>query len=82
MPMSRSAPTAFAMSVGKLLRTPPSTSTMPPVRTGSNMPGMDIVERNAVMMEPSPQYFAFELTMSPATQANGTGSELKERLSW
>ena len=70
------------MSAGKLLRTPPSTSTMRPVRTGSNRPGIDIVERIAVVMDPLPQFFALELTMSPATQTKGIGSFEKEMLSW
>ena len=43
---------------------------------------MDIVERIAVVMEPLPQFFALELTTSPATQRNGIGSRAKERLSW
>ena len=69
------------MSVGKLLRTPPSTSTIPLVRTGLKRPGIDIVERIAVVMLPLPQFLAYELTTSPATHMNGRGSLEKEMLS-
>ena len=70
------------MSVGELLRVPPSTRTIFWVRTGSKSPGMDIVERIAVVMEPPPQYLAWELTTSPATQTKGMGRSRKEMLSW
>ena len=69
------------MSVGKLLRVPPSTSTMPLERTGSKRPGIDIVERTAVFREPDTQFFALPETTSVATQTKGTGSSAKLRLS-
>ena len=56
---------------------PPSTSTMPRVRTGEKKPGMDIVERIAVLRLPLCQTFARPETTSVATQANGTGSRRK-----
>ena len=64
-----------------MLRTPPSTSTIPLVRTGLKRPGMDMVERMAVVICPLPQYLARALTMSPATHMKGMGSVAKEMLS-
>ena len=75
--MTMSAPICRARSTGKLLRMPPSTSTMPRVRTGEKKPGMDIVERIAVLRLPLCQTFARPETTSVATQANGTGSRRK-----
>ena len=66
------------MSVGKLLRVPPSTSTMPSDLTGSNRAGMDIVERIAAFSEPSLQFFALPETTSVATQVKGSGSPAKD----
>ena len=74
MPIMMSAPICRAIFTGKLLRMPPSTSTMPSVRTGAKRPGMDMVERMARLMEPACQTFAFPEAMSVATQAKGMGS--------
>ena len=77
MPMTTSAPICRARSTGKLLRMPPSTRTMPFVRTGAKRPGMDIVERIAVPMLPLCHTFALPETTSVATQANGIGRRRK-----
>ena len=69
---------AFAISVGKLFRVPPSIRTIPSVRTGSKSPGMDMVERRAVLMDPLPQFFALQLIISEATHTKGIGRSLKD----
>ena len=61
------------MFTGKLLRMPPSTSTMPPVRTGAKRPGMLMVERMARFTEPFLQTLALPEATSVATQAKGMG---------
>ena len=70
------------MSVGKLLRVPPSTSTMPSVRTGSKSPGTDMVERIASWSDPSPQFLALQLMRSAATHMYGIWKSLNDILSW
>ena len=52
-PMMMSAPTALAMSVGKLFFVPPSEKSIESTRTGMKYPGIDIVERIASMSGPS-----------------------------
>ena len=52
---------------------------MPSVLTGTNSPGMDMVERRAVLMEPLCQILALDETMSVATHTNGMGRLAKSR---
>ena len=76
--MTRSArPVCLITSAGTLLRTPPSTSTLPSKETGANTPGMATVARSARASQPESNTTVSALRMSVATQRNGVGRALK-----
>ena len=81
-PMMMSAPISLSTSAGKLFTKPPSTSTLSPMVTGENTPGMAILARMAVGMLPLRSTTSWPEIMSVATQAKGMGKSLKSMSSW
>src|SRR5947209_18207641 len=67
------APICLMMSVGKLLRTPPSTCRAPSAKTGGNMPGRELEAHTHVLSLPRQCAATLDVVRLLVTQAKRMG---------